>query len=290
MARPFLRLLLLIAALGGLIVLVPRTASHAEPAPAISLSPDTGPGGTSVSVSGAFVGCSVSVVYEVLWDSQVVTQGDSVPTSGGYGFFAHFNVPAGTSMGVHQVRVPVKTAPCWQTLVAPFTVTSGQTPTPTPTPSPTSTAIPTPLLRAEPPHVSWVAPDDGATLLGPIQFAVRPALARPGGPTVSAVRFVAGPPDAAGDVACMAPSPDGDGIFSCTWDPANAGVAGGPIQVSFDVADQVGQIIRNAGGIRVVSYQPPAPTDVPIPTSTPTRGPAPLPPDIPIWTLLGDIR
>jgi hypothetical protein len=148
---------------------------------------------------------------------------------------------------------------------------------------------------AGPPRGAWVSPDDGAVVPGPIQFAVRAAPARPGGATVSAVRFMAAPLDIAGDVACMAPSPDPDGVFACTWDPTSVGLPSGPIQVSFDVADQVGQVSRNAGGSRVVTYQPPAPTEIPtasptpiaVPSSpTPTRAPEPLPPEIPIWTMM----
>ena len=286
MTRPILRTLLFMAVLSGLALFAPRTPSHAETPPVITLSPSSGPPGTTVSVTGGFVGCSVSVRYEVIWgENQVVAQGDSFPVSGfGNGFYANFTVPAGASLGVHEVRVPVMTAPCWRTLHVGFTVTSGLTPTPTPTLSPSPTTSPTPLPPGGFPRAGWIVPDDGAVVTGPIQFAARAAPSRPRGPAIAAVRFTAAVGDAPGDVACNAPQADPDGIFTCSWDPAAAGVMGGPIQISFDVADQTGQVSRNAAGTRVVTYQPPAPTETPAPVATSTPAPQPLPPGIPIWT------
>src|SRR5215212_1829116 len=130
MAWPFVRLLLLFFVLGGLVVVGPRAPLLAEREPGITLSPSSGPAGTSVSVTGVFAGCSIPVNYQLLWDNDVISQGDSIwmPGSGGYGLNTRFTVPGGSNLGVHRVQVPVKTAPCWRTFTAPFTVTSGLTP------------------------------------------------------------------------------------------------------------------------------------------------------------------
>ncbi len=97
----------------------------------IDISPESGPVGTEISITGANFPASQSIIFKIGGTTLTPTADNTTSPVGG--FYSIVNVPAGTAAGDHIISVSVGAT----TLTSIFTVTGSSTPTSTPTATPT---------------------------------------------------------------------------------------------------------------------------------------------------------
>jgi transcriptional regulator with XRE-family HTH domain len=109
------------------------------------------------------------------------------------------------------------------------------------------------------PGGEWISPLNGQVVREVVHFAAYAYPTHPGEPLIDHVNFTAwwqGADTRKWKIACTATSPAPNDVFSCNADLSLLGAIAGPLRVSFDVYDQVGNANLAPNGEHTVTYAP----------------------------------
>jgi len=101
----------------------------------------------------------------------------------------------------------------------------------------------------------WISPMKGQTINDIIHFAAHAYPTNPGDPPIDHVNFTIGW-NGNWRIACIAYPTFNDDTFMCIASLRQLGAPGGPIQVSFDVYDKMGNVNKAPQGKHTIIYAP----------------------------------